>query len=105
MVRNIQTARYDGRVVATEEPATGISYADIARACGFQTTLRIDQESELPQMLKKFLFSSGPSFLEIVTDMEEVVFPVIAQGKGYKDMDMGPYISRRPISEFEPDEP
>jgi acetolactate synthase I/II/III large subunit len=42
--------------------------------------------------LDEFLNAAGPSFLEVVTDREEAVFPFIPAGKGYKDMVLGPYI-------------
>jgi acetolactate synthase-1/2/3 large subunit len=42
--------------------------------------------------MKEFLAAEGPCFLEVVTDREEGVYPVIPQGKGYKDMVLGPFI-------------
>jgi acetolactate synthase-1/2/3 large subunit len=92
MVRNIQTARYKGRVVATEEPVNEVSYAKIARDCGFMTTMRVERRSELQETLTQFLSIKGSAFLEVMTDIEEVVYPIIAPGKGYKDMEAGPYI-------------
>lgn len=96
MVRNIQTTHYGGQNIATEEPPCRVSYAKIAHECGFKTSIKVDQKEDLPQALEKLLFSSGPAFLEVITDIEEMVFPVIAPGKGYKDMNTGPYISDRP---------
>jgi len=32
------------------------------------------------------------SFLEVVTDIEEIVYPRVPAGKGYKDMILGPPI-------------
>lgn len=92
MVRNIQTARYEERIVATEEPANDVSYANIARECGFSKTMRVEQSSDLQETLTQFLSTEGSAFLEVMTDREEIVYPVIAPGKGYKDMEPGPYI-------------
>ncbi len=92
MVRNIQTARYEGRIVATDEPENSVSYAGIARECGFSWTKRVEQRVELQEALSDLLASEGPAFLEVMTDKEEVVYPVIAPGKGYVDMETGPFI-------------
>lgn len=92
MVRNIQTARYGNRIVATEEPANRVSFAAIASECGFDTSIKISHRDELEDGLKTMLSSEGSFFLEVMTDMEEVVYPVVAPGKGYRDMEMGPYI-------------
>lgn len=105
MVRNIQTARYEGRVVATEEPENSVSLAGIARECGFENTTMVSTKSELIDGLKSFLSSEGSSFLEILTDAKEVVFPVIAPGQGYKDMETGPYITGEEAKEFVKPEP
>lgn len=89
MVRNIQTARYEGRIIATEEICRTVSYASIARECGFQSVNRIDKNSELKSAIKELLYNEGSSFLEVITDIEEVVYPVISPGKGYKEMVLG----------------
>lgn len=93
MVRNIQTARYGNRIVATEEPENQVSFAAIASECGFDTSIKISHRDELEAALKTMLQSNGSFFLEVMTDMEEMVYPVVAPGKGYKEMEMGPYIS------------
>lgn len=99
MVRNIQTARYAGRIIATEEPANEVSYAKIARECGFCTTMRVEHSSDLQETLAQFLSTEGSAFLEVMTDREEIVYPIIAPGKGYKDMESGPYIKiTEPVS-------
>jgi acetolactate synthase-1/2/3 large subunit len=92
MVRNIQTARYEGRIIATEEICRTVSYADIARQCGFQMADKIEGKEDLEKALTNLLACEGPAFLEVVTDIEEVVYPVIARGDGYKQMNLGPYI-------------
>lgn len=95
MVRNIQTARYEGRIIATEEDCRTVSFAKIAQECGFQSTQRVIDRSEIKPALETLLSSDGPAFLEIVTDIEEAVYPVIPPGMGYKEMNLGPYIQKR----------
>ena len=92
MVRNIQTARYAGKIIATEEICRTVSFAGIARQCGFQMAEKIERKADLRTALKDMLASEGPAFLEVVTDIEEVVYPVIAPGDGYRQMNLGPFI-------------
>ena len=44
--------------------------------------------------LREFIAADGPAFLEVVTDKDEVVYPRIPAGKGYREMIFGPFISR-----------
>ena len=92
MVRNIQTARYDGRIIATEEMCRTVSFANIARECGFRSAARVEQRSDVKPALEALLANDGPAFLEVITDIEEAVYPVIAPGQGYKEMNLGPFI-------------
>lgn len=92
MVRNIQTARYEGRTIATEEACQTVNFARIAHEFGFKTANRVEKRPDIKAALETLLASEGPGFLEVVTDIEEAVYPVIAPGKGYKEMDLGPFI-------------
>jgi len=94
MVRNIQAARYEGRIIATEEACQTVSFARIARECGFRSAERITERQDIRPALDALLASGGPSFLEIVTDIQEAVYPVIAPGNGYREMNLGPYIKK-----------
>lgn len=93
MVRAIQDALYDGRFTASER-SFDANFASIARECGFSWCRKISSQDDLESALDEFLAADGPCFLEIVTDREETVFPLIPQGKGYKDMILGPYIRK-----------
>ena len=91
MVRNIQAAQYNRQFTATERNFDA-SFANIAKECGFACCQKIQHREELEPAMKEFLSAEGPCFLEVVTDSEEGVYPVIPQGKGYKDMILGDYI-------------
>jgi acetolactate synthase-1/2/3 large subunit len=91
MVRNIQAAFYERQFTATERNFDA-SFANIAKECGFSWCRKITEPRELESAMKEFLSAVGPCFLEVVTDREEGVYPVIPQGKGYKDMILGSYI-------------
>jgi acetolactate synthase-1/2/3 large subunit len=92
MVRNIQAVFYDRQFTASERNFDA-DFSKIARECGFKWSRKIRKPEELETAMREFLAADGPCFLEIVTDRDEAVYPVIPQGKGYKDMVLGPYIT------------
>lgn len=91
MVRNIQDLMYGGAHVGTKK-ITDISFAHVGQEMGFSYSRRIDTRGELEQGLEDFITAEGPSFLEVVTDVDEMLYPRIPSGKGYKDMILGPHM-------------
>lgn len=94
MVRSIQDALYDGQHTASERNFDA-NFAHIARECGFGWCRKIQSRAYLEDALDAFLEAEGPAFLEIVTDRDEVIYPLIPQGKGYNDMILGPFIRKQ----------
>jgi acetolactate synthase-1/2/3 large subunit len=94
MVRNIQDLFYGGDHVGTKK-ITSVSFANVAGEVGFKFHRRVEERHELEQSLEEFIAADGPSFLEIVTDVDEMLYPRIPAGKGYKDMILGPYMEKR----------
>jgi len=91
MVRNIQDADYQ-RVHTATERSFDANFAQIAKECGFTFHRKIKHRQDLEPSLREMLNATGPSFLEIVTDTNEIVYPRIPIGKGYRDMILGPFI-------------
>jgi len=91
MVRNIQDILYDGAHVGTKK-ITPVSFANVAKEMGFDFHRRVEDRNELKQALLDFVNADGPSFLEVLTDVDEVLYPRIPAGLGYKDMILGPYM-------------
>ena len=98
MVRNIQDADYQGLHTATER-SFDADFAQIAKECGFSFCRKIKHRLDLEPTLREFLAATGPSFLEIVTDRNEIVYPRVPIGKGYKDMILGPFIRNTSASQ------
>ncbi len=94
MVRNIQTLLYDSQHIGTEREYDTTNFSLIARECGFTFHCRISEREDLALAMEDFLMASGPSFLEVVTDVDEIVYPRIPAGRGYPDMILGPYIKK-----------
>ena len=91
MVKNIQDADYQQVHTATER-SFDANFAQIAAECGFTFHRKIKDRRDLEPSMREMLNATGPSFLEIVTDTNEVVYPRIPIGKGYGDMILGPFI-------------
>ncbi len=93
MVRNIQDILYKGAHVGTKK-ITSVSFANVAKEMGFTFHQRVEDRTDLAQALDDLINATGPSFLEVVTDVDEVLYPRIPAGLGYKDMILGPYMEK-----------
>jgi acetolactate synthase I/II/III large subunit len=92
MVRNIQAVEYGGVYTATER-GFNADFSRIAAECGFSFFRKVEERKELAGALSDFISAEGPSFLEVATDPDEMVYPKVPLGKGYRDMVLGPHIS------------
>ena len=95
MVHNLEDVTCEGRHSASER-LYDVNFAAIAKQCNFLFAQRISTRHELQTALCTFLSTQGSAFLEIMTDPEEVLYPVVRPGTSYKDMDLGPYIKQIP---------
>ncbi|MDD5503835.1 MAG: thiamine pyrophosphate-binding protein [Candidatus Omnitrophica bacterium] len=95
MVRNLEDAAYGKRHSATERK-TDINFAQLARHCNYKFAQRLNSRAGLPAALESFMKTTGPCLLEVMTDINEVLYPVVRAGCSYKDMDLGPYIKQVP---------
>jgi len=89
MVKNVQDLIYGGNYVGTKKNST-VSFANVAGEVGFRFHRRVEARHELKKSLEEFMAAEGPAFLEIMTYEDEMLFPRIPAGKGYKDMVLGP---------------
>jgi acetolactate synthase I/II/III large subunit len=96
MVRNLQDVVCNGRHSATEREGD-VDFAAMARQCHFRFAERVASRSNLPAMIDALLAAEGPSLLEVVTDIDEAVYPIVRPGSSYADMELGPAIRERPI--------
>lgn len=91
MVRNLEDVACAGRHSATERQSD-VDFAAMAKHCHFRFAERVASRSELPQKLDALLAAKGPSLLEVVTDRDEAIYPIVRPGCAYADMELGPYI-------------
>lgn len=94
MVRNLEDVAYGGRHSATER-ACDVDFAAMAKLCHFTFSERVVDRNDLAARLDDLLAADGPALLEVVTDIDEVLYPVVRPGTSYADMELGPYIRER----------
>lgn len=94
MVRNLQDVAYGGKYIGTFRKKD-ISIAKIANECNFKYSKRISERKNLEKELNELIGTDGPALLEIMTDIDEAVYPKIPPGKTYKEMILGPYMRER----------
>jgi len=93
MVRNIQDIIYDRSYVGTKK-ITPVSFANVAGEMGFRYHCRVEDRKDLKSSVKAFIDADGPAFLEVVTDVDEILYPRIPAGLGYSDMILGPHMEK-----------
>ncbi len=93
MGRNLEDVTCEGRHSASER-TVDVNFAQLAKLCHFTFAERIHLRSNLQNGLEAFIKSEGPCLLEVVTDREEVLYPVVRPGASYADMELGPYIKQ-----------
>ena len=93
MVYNLENSAYGGRHSATLRSGD-VDFSLMAQLCGFVYTRRIVRREELAAALADFVHSPGPALLEVITDKEEILYPIVRPGASYADMELGPYIRK-----------
>jgi acetolactate synthase-1/2/3 large subunit len=91
MVHALEDVTCESRHSATVRQGD-VNFADLAKCCNFCYSRRVTDRSELDDALKEFFAAKGPSMLEVKTDANEAIYPVVPSGTSYQGMKLGPYI-------------
>lgn len=83
MVRQWQQLFFDKRYSFTE--LTNPNFQLIAQGYGIHTQ-KVEERKTLDTALKTWLDYDGPSFLEVVVEQEENVFPMVPSGASVSDI-------------------
>ena len=86
MVRQWQEMFYSRRYSSTTYSSPDL--ANIAKAFG-AIGMTITDRSELGDALGELLATSGPALLDVLTEPEENVYPMVPAGKSLDEMDLG----------------
>ncbi len=95
MVRQWQTLMFDERYSGTDKSLYQKDFVKAAEADGYKFAKRVSERGKLQKALEDFVHFPGPAFLEVMIDKFAMVMPMVAPGKGYKDMLVGDYITPR----------
>jgi acetolactate synthase-1/2/3 large subunit len=95
MVRQWQKLYYKGRFSATDKSLHRKDFVKAAQADGFKFAVRLDRKYDVPKVIKKFIEYPGPAFLEVIIDMDALVYPMIGPGMSYDKMITGDFIRNR----------
>ena len=100
MVRQWQKLFFEKRFSGSCKVGHTKDFVKAAEADGFQFAKRVEKKEDVPAMVKEFIEFDGPSFLEVMIDRNANVFPMVAPGNSYSQMDTGEFInSRSPLEE------
>lgn len=100
MVRQWQKIFFEKRFSGSCKIGHSKDFVKAAEADGFKFSKRVDQKADVPAVIKEFIDFDGPAFLEVMIDRNANVYPMVAPGKRYSQMDTGDFIaSRSPLEE------
>jgi len=95
MVVQWQSLYFDGRFSGTDKALHQKDFVKAAEADGFKFARRVTGYDELQEALEAFVKFDGPAFLEVMTDKNAFVYPMVGPGMAYRDMLTGPHIQSR----------
>jgi len=106
MVRQWQKLYYKARYSATDKSLHRKDFVKAAQADGFQYAVRLDRKADVPNVIREFMAFPGPAFLEVIIDMNAMVYPMVGPGMAYDKMITGEFIENRDESQpRDPEEP
>ncbi len=95
MVVQWQTLYFGSRFSGTDKTLHQKDFVAAAKADGFKFAERVEARDDLKKVVEAFIKFEGPAFLEVMTDGNAFVYPMVGPGLSYKDMLTGPHISGR----------
>ena len=99
MVRQWQKLFFGNRFSGSDKSLRQKDFIKTAEADGFNFAVRLSDKGSLKATLKKFVEFDGPAFLEVMTDQDACVYPMVGPGMGYKEMITGDFIVGRDAAE------
>ena len=99
MVRQWQRLYFGNRFSGSDKSLRQKDFVKTAEADGFNFAMRVSDKAALKETLKKFVEFNGPAFLEVMTDQDACVYPMVGPGMGYREMITGDYIASRDAAE------
>ncbi len=95
MVRQWQDLFYANRYSGTDKTLHQKDFVKAGEADGFGFARRITKPEEVESAVEAFVNFEGPALLEVHTDRDAHIYPMVGPGLGYKDMVTGKHIRSR----------
>ena len=95
MVVQWQTLYFGSRFSGTDKTLHQKNFVASAKADGFKFAESVSDRDDLKKVVADFIAFEGPAFLEVMTDSNAFVYPMVGPGLSYKDMLTGPHITGR----------
>ncbi|MCP4926409.1 MAG: biosynthetic-type acetolactate synthase large subunit [Gammaproteobacteria bacterium] len=95
MVRQWQKLYYKARFSATDKSLHRKDFVKAAQADGFEYAVRLDKKADVERVVKEFVEFDGSAFLEVIIDMDALVYPMVGPGMSYDRMITGDFIKNR----------
>lgn len=95
MVRQWQKLYYKARFSATDKSLHRKDFVKAAQADGFKFAVRLDKKENVERVIKEFVEFDGPAFLEVIIDMDALVYPMVGPGMSYDRMITGEFVKSR----------
>ncbi|THB68465.1 MAG: biosynthetic-type acetolactate synthase large subunit [Gammaproteobacteria bacterium] len=96
MVRQWQKMFFGKRYSGSDKIRHAKDFVKAAKADGFKYSKRVTKKEDVAETLQEFISYNGPAFLEVVIDRDANVYPMVAPGSTYQQMDTGDFIPSRP---------
>jgi acetolactate synthase I/II/III large subunit len=105
MVKQWQKLFFKGRLSASDKSLHKKDFIKTAQADGFRFAQRLERKADVPRVVGEFIRFPGPAFLEVMIDIDALVYPMVGPGQAYDEMITGDHIpSRGAVNITAPDE-
>ncbi len=101
MVKQWQKLFFKGRLSASDKSLHKKDFIKAAQADGFPFAVRLDRKEDVPRVVREFIESKGPAFLEVCIDPDAGVYPMVGPGQAFEQMITGDFIPSRAVAKVE----
>ena len=95
MVKQWQKLFFKGRLSASDKSLHTKDFIKAAQADGFRFAQRLERKADVPRIVEEFIRFPGPAFLEVMIDINALVYPMVGPGQAYDEMITGDHIPSR----------
>ena len=95
MVKQWQKLYYGERFSGSDKTLHQKDFVMSARSDGFQYAERLTEKKDVAKTIKEFINFPKAAFLEVITDPDALVYPMVGPGMAYDQMVTGEFIRSR----------